>query len=469
MSAVRSAARTIEGAVQFFHFHQDGRDDDKSQSGLSFTSSTNHVRREVWVIKGCSRPTADTLNHLAPQKQRYAFRALVWLLKHSNDKKLINEVLEYVNNYPEMVLDSGAGSQAHFDAILAVARHFHRLQHDAIEWHDLDQFRANCGRFMYLNARPWLHSADSSRRRLTQKVFEFLTSNSPFMGAEEVKDEIQALKKKKLSADKCTLWLEQQAVKITLGCPPDAGLSMCKALFEFVTSKVQIGDGSGSVHAEEIYSTLAWMFLNTAIDSSDNRAFWPAPDEDVTFTDTEENNQDSKQVANFDSTLTLSYFRHSETRQKNSLWLKTVGLSGILYAITYVYDTDELEPDLEMNHSYYEQLIRLLQRTLQSANKTQDHNSDLYIGRLPVYSKDQIRLYEFDSLKYCRDALDRAIQYSPFARFRDELKDIKNSIPVLETPEDKRTASASLHSKSELDMNELPTLPAHPSDGSDMV
>jgi hypothetical protein len=287
------------------------------------------------------------------------------------------------------------------------------------------------------------------------------------MGAKEVEEEIQALKKKKLSADKCTLWLEQQAVKITLGCPPDAGLAMCKALFEFVTSKVQIGDGS--VHAEEIYSTLSWMFLNTAIDSSDNRTFWPVSYENITSTDTEENNnEDSKQVANFDSTLTLSYFRHSETRQKNSLWLKTVGLSGILYAITYVY-ANELEPDLKTNRSYYEELVRLLRGTLESANKSQDHNSDLYIGRLPVYSKAQIRLYEFDSLKYCHDALDRAIEYVKFARFHDELKDLKSLIPVLETPDDKRNASTSLHSKSELDVNELPTLPAHPLDGSDMV
>ncbi|CAE6470437.1 unnamed protein product [Rhizoctonia solani] len=466
---IRNSIRPMWNAVRSLRPGKDDKDDTKSQSSSDSAGSSlpTDTFQEQWVIKGCPKRTAKILNHLAPQKQRNAFRALLWLLKHSNDKKLINEVLEYVNNYPEVVLDSCAGHQPHFEATLAVARHFHRLQRDAIEWHDLNQFRAKCGRFMYLNARPWLHSVDSSRRRLTEKVFNFLALNSPFMRAEEVEGEVQTLNNKKLSVHNCTSWLELQAVKITLGCPPDAGLKMCKELFKFVVSKVEM---NGSGHEEEIYSTLSWMFLNTAIGASDERSFWPVPydDFDSSYGQDDSNNRDAKPVANFDSTLTLSYFRHSETRRKKSLWLKVVGLSGILYAITYIY-ANELEPDLETNSSYYESIIQLLGVALKTTEnpqlQSQPENDDPapYVGKLPVYWKSQIRLYEFDSRQYCRDALDRAIDYSKFARFHDALKGLKELVPEY------KGIDSPFQSKPEFDIDAPPDLLAHPQNGPDMV
>ncbi|CAE7089056.1 unnamed protein product [Rhizoctonia solani] len=434
------------------------RDDIESQFEPS-TSAT--APSEEWVIQGFHHPPGTISCHPTPETQRYAFRALVWLLQHSNNKSLIGEVLDYVNSYPEVVLDSGADSRALYEATLAVARHIRRLQHDPVEWHGLNttHFRAKCGRFIYLSARPWLHSIDSSHRKLAQTVYKFCCQHSPDMSAKEVEDQIKELKAKKdFPMVNCIPWLERQAVKITLGCPPEAGLAMCKALFEFVGPKVDPEAGRADPeakqdHAEEVFSTLSWTLLNTLIDANNShpRPFWPIDIWNVPSSSEPQNDSKPKPMANFDSTLTLSYFRHSETRKKSAQWLKTVGLSGILYTITY-YPCDDLEPHLASNSNYYTSIIEHLRVTLSRAAEfpTRDED-DPYFGMLPVYWESQICRFEFDSLHYCFDALNRASEYSGFLGLRDKLQELKDMIP-----EGRRGRVATNHSKSEFDADEPP-------------
>ncbi|KDN45807.1 hypothetical protein RSAG8_04640, partial [Rhizoctonia solani AG-8 WAC10335] len=172
---VSTVRETTQGIKSFFdnYFPPNNRDSDvESPSAASSLSASTWS--EKWTVEGCHQSIGRILHHPAPETQRYAFRALVWLLQHSNDKRLINQVLEYVNSYPEVVLDSGASSQTLYEATLAVARHIRRLEQDPIEWHGLNttQFRAKCGSFIYLNARPWLHSVNSSHQKSAQYVYD---------------------------------------------------------------------------------------------------------------------------------------------------------------------------------------------------------------------------------------------------------------------------------------------------------
>ncbi|CAE6436880.1 unnamed protein product, partial [Rhizoctonia solani] len=364
-----------------------------------------------------------TVMHVA-LNQRYAFRALMWLLQHSNDSRLIKDVVDYVISFPEVILDSLSSNQELHDATILVAEHFQRLKHDAIEHHTLAAtfFGAKCGRLMYLNARPWLHFSDpSANKEKIQLVYNLRALHSPDMSTEELKKEIQAIKEQKFTDNSCILWLERQAIKMVLGCPPETGFVMCRELYQSAISN------AGPINpelAEEICSTLSWMFLNTVIDASNSslRAFWPSRN------GSGRDGDEPRPVARCDSTLALSYFLHSEARKNSCEWLKVVGVAGMLDIPAY-YPDDEVEPDMPPNIIYYKSLIQLLRNALLQI-ESPGCDPDPYIGKLPVYYESEIRLYEFDSLKYCYDALDRASRYWRFDDAqRSALNEVKNMIP----------------------------------------
>ncbi|KAG8760736.1 hypothetical protein FRC11_015013 [Ceratobasidium sp. 423] len=419
-------------------------------------STAPSVSPKDWIINGRPQPTGKTIPYPRSEEQRYPFRALLWLLRNSNDKSLINEVFEYVSSFPEVVLDSFASSQELYDATIVITEHFQRLKHDAVEWHDLNatQFSAKCGRFIYLIARPWLHYSVSASRGMQGHIldiYHFMFAHNPNMSTEEVEAQLKVIKEKKFPDPGCILWLEREAVKIVLGCPPETGFKLCRALFQSVTATVPPTHDQ----AEEIYSTLSWMFLNTITDASGGGTFWPRHGSWATI-DSSDDGEDSKPVADCDSTLTLSYFRHSETRKENSEWLKVVGLSGMLNVPTYY--VGDVEPDTPPNQTYYKSIADLLRATLSRVSElaTRD-GEDPYIGKLPVHWKSQVRLYEFDALQYCHDALDRAIKYPRFSELSGDLKKLKDMIP-----EDRRLRPIQVESKSKLEIRasttELPTV-----------
>ncbi|KDN35940.1 hypothetical protein RSAG8_11203, partial [Rhizoctonia solani AG-8 WAC10335] len=415
----------------------------KPQGQNNTTVTGSPLASGQWALSGCSKPVGQTAPYPPPDGQRHAFQAVMWLLRNSNDKTLINEILEYIGNFPEVVLDSFASSQELHDATVVVAGHFQRLKHDAVEWHDLNatQFREKCGKFMYLNARPWLYSTSSADRTQKQAVDEFRWIHDSFMSPKETQDQIKNIEKQPFTTTTCIPWLHRQAIKAMLDCPPEGGFQLCRGLYKWVScTKAK----NPEQEFEEIYSTFSWMLLNLTIDTANSYGtFWPRTSEDGT---------DSAPEAKSDSALTLSYFRHSEKRRENSSWLKVVGLSGILNIPTY-YWCDDVEPDLESNHEYYAGLIELLRATLSSDPPLQTvEEGDPYVGSLPVYIESDIRLYEFDSLQYCFDALDRASQSGRFAQLHDQLQGLKDLIP-----ETRRNRTAPSCSKSEVDLTGSPT------------
>ncbi|GAB1527892.1 hypothetical protein RhiTH_011080 [Rhizoctonia solani] len=401
---------------------------------------------DQWILPGCRQSVGKTTPYACSEDQQSTFQALMWILGNSNNKVLINEVLDYVNDFPKVVLYSFASSQELQDATIVIAKHFQRLKHDAIEWHNLNasHFSAKCGRVMYLNSRPWLHeAAKSSLGPQVQGIYDCLVAHNPDMTTKEVEGLIHALSKQTLSPSTCTLWLERQAVKIVLGCPPEKGLKMCRALYLFVSSRVQIGDD----YANEIYSTLSWMLLNTIIDvtSSGYSTFWPAH-RSWSSIGSNDDDKDTPPVASCNSTLTLSYFRHSETRKESSQWLKIVGLSGMLNIPTFYLSGEiDIEPDTEENLPYYRHIIKLLHTTLSSIRQysSDGDESGPIMGKLLVFWKSQVRLYEFDALQYCYDVLDRTTRYPRFLTLFDQLNELKNMIPrnrrLIVTPESSKS------------------------------
>ncbi|CAE6436811.1 unnamed protein product [Rhizoctonia solani] len=388
-----------------------------------------------WVLAGCSKPVGKTASYQPPKefnsdsddrRSQYIFPALMWILQNSNEK-IINEVLDYIESFPEVVLDSFASSQALYKATLAVTTQFQRLKYDPVEYHDPDaiaRLEVKCSRFMYLTSRPWLHPTSTANGDPTRGIHHFWSTSQ-----KEIEDQISNIRERPFETTTCIPWLEQQAIKIALGClPQKGGFQLCRELHMWVSSNHAVATG----YEEEIYSTFSWILLNLAIDAADeHKTFWPSltPTPKPVGPTPNEVGSGPLQVAKCDSALTLRYFRRCDGRNAASQWLKIVGLSGALIVPTYC-SGDEIQPDVDSNRTFYEGLIELLRGALTPASRFMIvGQGNRYLGKMPVYHGSDVRLYEFDSLHYCFDALERACQYDRFAQFHGELNELKNLIP----------------------------------------
>ncbi|CAE7049816.1 unnamed protein product [Rhizoctonia solani] len=415
------------------------------------TATGSPLVADQWVLSGCSKPSGKTSVYprTHSDEQRHAFLALMCVIQGSNihEGRYVAEVLEYIERFPEVILSSFASSQELCNATLAVLAHLQLLKNDPIEFHHLNATRltAKCGRFIYLSARPWLHSTNSADNTQAQLILDLSSIHSPSMSFEEVDDLIQDIMGNRFDATTCVPWLEAQAIKMAFGCLPEAGFRVCGVLHEWVQSKIP-----ADVDKEEIYSTLSWMLLNLAIDASGSGKFWPAPSPNLGSPTPHESDRAPLPTALCDSMLTLSYFRDSEKRMDSS-WLKVVGLSGVLNMPTYYLSEDiDIEPDIPLNHEFYAGIIKLLRAALAPASQLSSAapgEVDPYFGKLPVYWESDLRLYEFDSLHYCFDALERAYHYARFAEFHNDLNELKNLIP-----EARRGRVVSSGPKSEVDI-----------------
>lgn len=84
------------------------------------------------------------------------------MLRNCKDKKYIKEVLEHLNTFPEVIIDSHASIKQRYDAILMVADNVARLQNDPDESRtDNCRFNALCGRLIYLATKGWPHLPES--------------------------------------------------------------------------------------------------------------------------------------------------------------------------------------------------------------------------------------------------------------------------------------------------------------------
>ncbi|KAG8730680.1 hypothetical protein FRC11_006108, partial [Ceratobasidium sp. 423] len=399
--------------------------------GLSISVSLFAMLAKRWCYKSRSRHSGTAYERAMRRQevwdalQKWKLELLIEQLStFSNDKVLINEVLEYVTSFPEVVLDSFSSSQELYDATAVITGHFQRLKHDPTEWHDLNttNFDAKCGRFIYLIARSWLHRpADVSHQIQLHDIYTHMFSHDPSMSDEEFENQINLVEGQAFSAIGCTLWLERQAVVTVLGCRPERGLRLCKTLYQAISTDVPLLS-----QATETYSTLSWIFLNTVVDA--HAAFWPTS-QPPTRSDRGNYTEGSRPKANCDSTLTLSCFCHSETRKEKSLWLAIVGVSGMIYIYTH-YPKHEDGPDSPTNREYFSAMIELLHVYLSRAVKDPKiAGSDPSVGKLPVYYRTQLCLYELDSLQYCYDALDLASKCPAYATFSSVLEELKGLIP----------------------------------------
>lgn len=135
--------------------------------------------------------------------------------------------------------------------------------------------------------------------------------------------------------------MEDLAGKIVLSCSPEPGLTMCTALGKSILNKE-----ASQVHEleAEVYPTLWWIFLNSLMDCTGSA--WPH--------DNEEENPKYNITVTSDSTLTLTHFRDSRTRQAKAFWLTIVGVSGMFYAFSrYSYQYHEDGPAYVSNHEYF--------------------------------------------------------------------------------------------------------------------
>ncbi|KDN35938.1 hypothetical protein RSAG8_11201, partial [Rhizoctonia solani AG-8 WAC10335] len=376
-----------------------------------------------------------------------SFQALIWLLRSSNDKKIVTAVLEHISSFPEVILVSNASSSQLRKAVKSLCAHIRRMRHDTIEWYDTNdlKFIWGCDNFMQLAARPWLHSGpedvDSMKKMASDiPAYRVMAKTlSPHMEKDLTLDERKAgLDKQKTGSDEREKspakiknsptepkfaipeglpWLERSAVLIVLDILPEHGLTMCKALWEFISTK----EGPNAQPENDSYLALWWIFLNCVLDcrSSDERTgsyFWPSDKCSRKGFEAGSSNGQGTLITGVDSTLTLTYFRHAQSRREHAHWLTIVGIPCMLQVFTYEpFQRHNTGPN-DSNKEYFETLIAILTTTL---NKATDR--DRYFGSLPIYSGTKVFLHTVNSLEYGHEAIKRAIESSAYQDFSPNL------------------------------------------------
>ncbi|KAG8685971.1 hypothetical protein FRC11_009754, partial [Ceratobasidium sp. 423] len=364
--------------------------------GLSIFVSLFAMLAKGWCYRSRSRHFGTPYERAMKRQkawgalEQWKMELLIEQLSTLMHVALIDEVLDYVSNFPEVILDSRASSDQLLDATTRIMGHIQRLQHDAIEYHEVNtpKFSAGCGRFIYLTVRSWLHSGPLARELRGRRYYQMMRDHTPLMTAEEFQNQLTAATKQKFPSAGSVLWLERLAVKMVLGCLPENSFTMCKALCEVILAK----ESDEYTLQEEIHLALWWIFLNSILDCG---KFWPTPvNNDNTLGSTELRHDGAISILDTDSTLTLNYFRHALTRQNNSNWLKVVGITGMLYMFTNDnFHDHSSSPQIETNETYFDTLISLLTDALGPYS-----DPDAFTGTLPVYCKNEVLLCEFDAL-----------------------------------------------------------------------
>lgn len=123
---------------------------------------------QPWVIKGCRHSPGRISPSPPPEDSQYAFRALIWILKNTKDRKTVKAVLDHVVNFPEVILGSSASSEQLHTIVKLVFDHIGHFQHDRVERHHMSLLRAPSAILVYLTARPWLHQRAEHGSRLEE-------------------------------------------------------------------------------------------------------------------------------------------------------------------------------------------------------------------------------------------------------------------------------------------------------------
>lgn len=138
------------------------------QTDTTSTSDTS----ENWIIPG-SRSIVNATRPLPPptKDDQQALCALVWYMNHSKDKAVVQEVLEYINAFPEVILGSSAISDQLVASVCYEAVHQHLKVPNLIDSICSDKATL---RLIYMAARPWLPCyTRASSDRFIQPLFSF--------------------------------------------------------------------------------------------------------------------------------------------------------------------------------------------------------------------------------------------------------------------------------------------------------
>lgn len=112
-----------------------------------------------WVMEGCPTQVGGTISRPLPEDSQHVFRALAWILNNSTDRETIKEVLDYILDFPEVILDSSASSEQLYQTASMVVEHLSRFQHDVAEWRPTLRLVSLSKRLIYLTTRQWLHQS----------------------------------------------------------------------------------------------------------------------------------------------------------------------------------------------------------------------------------------------------------------------------------------------------------------------
>ncbi|CAE6470429.1 unnamed protein product [Rhizoctonia solani] len=392
-----------------------------SFSSLRHPSGTSQAAGMLteWIVYGRREP-AHKLKAYSPQDSddvdsRSAFRALSWLLHNSTDKEVIHAVLEHVSSFPEVILDSRASGEQLVGAAMKVFEHIQRMQHDTIEWHEVNspKFTSGFDNFIHLAARPWFHPSpfDAGFMQFLCMVLpNKLHRDADFMSTHQFNNSLKAASEQKFPSPGFLLWLERLAVKMALDFIPQHSLTMCKKLCDLIVT-----DSTARLD-DESYLALWWIFLNCAIDCGKHTtSFWPLGTLNHDDNTMEVSQDQGARTANMDSALTLTYFRHAETRKEKSTWLTIMGISAILHAFTQDPFCDhDAGPTKPKNEEYFGKLIEVLERVLE------ENEESKYLSNLPVYSHSQteLLLYEVNAVHYAQDVIDCAVKHDSYQNLR---------------------------------------------------
>ncbi|KAG8721071.1 hypothetical protein FRC09_008527 [Ceratobasidium sp. 395] len=258
-------------------------------------------------------------------------------------------------------------------------------------------------------ARPWLHPPLARESVYQEKLVEFCVLHFPKMSTDDFNGQIRLIEQAPFhNSKRLIVWLETLAGKIVLGCPPEQSLQICMSLCKKVLSSQSL-----QVHDKQMAETrlaLWWIFLNCTFDCS--HSSWPG-----------NNYYDSHSgtIVETDSLLTLTHLRDSRKRETQSCWLAITGVSAS--------PDHHSGPHHEANHKHFGEIIKILYAAI--CTPALSDENDQFMGTLPVYRGTEVRLYEFDSLDFCLDALTTATGSSCYDAFSSPLNNLVSQVQVL--------------------------------------
>lgn len=134
--------------------------DQDSIGVLSFIQQLVDPDDPDWVVLGYLGQVAKTKPQTRAKSNRTELRLLMWILGHYKDMETAKEVLEYISNFPGMIMDSSATSEELHTIVSMVIGHWSQFQHDT-DWGQANhmRFRMLCKQLIELTTLPWLHES----------------------------------------------------------------------------------------------------------------------------------------------------------------------------------------------------------------------------------------------------------------------------------------------------------------------